>query len=206
MKKGILTLCLCLVVQVSMACPKQVFVIRHGESRHNLVNEFNSQPNHQNYQVSNLTERGKAQVKQSAQKLLEAGLNNENIVAVYVSPMPRTQQTAKVLSESGLFQWDKVQLDNRVTEVNAGDREGKRATDFPDEDHWDLGRAIDYHGEPEVALRARTRDLIEEIKWKYPNGNVLVITHGNPARELTRIITGETPKLDTAGIQHLVVS
>lgn len=84
-------------------------LVRHGVSEHNRAYQilkkdgtisynykYNSNPSHPNYKPSNLLEEGKEKLAETAKKLYDSGIHAINTTA-YVSPMPRTQQSAEIL-------------------------------------------------------------------------------------------------------------
>ena len=70
-----------------------------------------------------LTEEGQKQSRDLAKELLAQGFNNNNILYVFVSPLPRTRQTADALVKSGVVSKDKVIADNRLIEMQCGNLE-----------------------------------------------------------------------------------
>lgn len=172
-------------------------LVRHGNSEHNMANEYNSNPEHEHYKVSNLTALGKAQAQQSAQRLLQKGYNNHNIAAVYVSPLPRTQETAQILAEEGLFDPKKIRTEPRLIEVRAGNRESL-STELFDGDHWERHDAYTYQGETNTEVKNRVLALYDEVVQKQPEGHILFVTHGMPTYELIDELTLQRIRLQTA--------
>jgi broad specificity phosphatase PhoE len=175
-------------------------LIRHGNSQHNLSHEYNSDPTHSRYNVSCLTPLGVKQASKTAQQLISAGYNDNNIAEVIVSPLPRTRQTANVFIERGLFSADKIRVDERLIEISAGNREGM-SSDLFHEDLWERHDSSKYNGETNIAVRQRIVDLYEETSERFSNDDsrhVLYITHGVPSYELIDYIKGEKIRMQTA--------
>lgn len=173
-------------------------IIRHGEGEHNINKRFNSNPDHQNYQPANLTDKGKEQAKKVAELLLTYGFDNRNIAAVYVSPLPRTQQTAKIVQDIGVFSADKVSVEPRLIEPKAGNLEGEPfAAQL--KDHWVVTpeEALALNAETNDAVRARVLALYDEVALKHKEGHVLFFTHGTPAMELIDGVTRDEVRLKT---------
>ncbi len=181
-------------VSVLNADESKLIIMRHGQGTHNLAKKYYSNPYHPNYVRSDLTEFGKQQVIETAQKLLKNGFNKETIDLVIVSPMPRTMQTANILLEQGLFAKEKMVIDSRLQEPLMGDLEGKEghAIAWARMDHKSFG------GETVEEIQKRIADVYRSIVGKGMNGHVLVITHCIPAHYLMFHITGEKYKLMTA--------
>jgi len=170
----------------------QLIVIRHGQSDHNLSSTYNSNPAHAGYVPSHLTEEGKKEALTVAQELLKKGFNNSDIAAVYVSPMPRTQETALELVKACLFDKSKIKIDLRLTEFQAGDLEGKTYI-YP----WDESYAAQYHTETRAQINERVGSFYEAILSDPPCGAVIVVTHRGIAQSLLQIVTQERKVLET---------
>src|ERR1700730_14528243 len=80
---------------------QQLIVIRHGEAGNNIEKVYNSNPENPNYKIFNLTEAGIQTTQKTTKDLLAQGFSNDNIAAVFVSPLPRTIQTADILVQQG---------------------------------------------------------------------------------------------------------
>ena len=53
------------------------------------------------------------------------GINNKNVSAIYTSPFSRTQKTAEILADNDLFNKNRIKIDNRLQEQDAGNLESK---------------------------------------------------------------------------------
>lgn len=196
MRSFLLTALLCLT---PMGLAADIVVVRHGNSEHNHANEYNSNPNHPAYKVSHLTPLGVKQALHTGKRLRESGYEDKNVLAVFVSPLPRTQQTAKIISESGVFDANKIRLEPRLIEVQAGDREAL-STDLFEGDHWERHDAFLYHGETNAEVRDRVIALYKDTMQEFGDkeGHILYITHGMAAYELTALLTDQRIRLGTA--------
>lgn len=101
--------------------------------------------------------------------------------AIYTSPMQRTVATAQPLCDAlGL----KPELCQGLKEINYGQWEGQTvetiARDYHDDYiRWSADPAWypPTGGELAVAIATRALQVIEEIKQRYPTGNVLIVSH-----------------------------
>lgn len=178
---------------------RHLIIIRHAEATSTLAGQYNSNPKHPHYKPAPLTAKGFEQAKQIAELLLTYGFDNRSIAAVYVSPLPRTRETAQIIAGLGIFSEDKIQVDPRLIEVQAGDREGLLQNQFA-QDIWEIDskEAKSYRGESNEAVRRRVLAIYDEVEKKYPEGHILFITDGIPAMELISTITKSRVKLETA--------
>ena len=168
--------------------PLTLVIIRHGSAEHNLEDVYNSTPSHPKYKPSNLIPSGISQVEITADKLLQCGICSSNVKAVYVSPLPRTLQSAKILFEKGVAPRELIQ-DSRLIEVRAGDLEGLSIIH-----EWKASYAKQFHSETEEEMTARVFDFYNNLRASTPSGVVIVVTHRLIAQKLLSLAAwpGET--------------
>jgi broad specificity phosphatase PhoE len=174
-------------------------IIRHGEGEHNINGVYNSNPNHPDYVPANLTQKGKEQAKKVAEMLLMYGFDNRNIAAVYVSPLPRTKQTAEIVAGIGVFGKDKIHYEPRLVESQAGNLEGSPHDDNLIKDSWAVStdESLVTGAESNDQVKLRVLALYDEVAQKHKEGHVLFITHGMPAMELIGSLTRDQVRLTT---------
>ena len=178
----------------------QIILMRHGKSDHNGIDGnfwYNSNPNHPNYKVSNLTEIGKNQVQESSEELLAMGIRPFNAIA-YVSPLPRTQQTVAILFQNRVVgEW---KTDEILIEAQAGDLEGqfgnKDANGVPYTKEAKKNAKINanYESRESIELRANkfAISLLSDLKClstenRLPK-HVIVISHDETLHYLTKAL------------------
>lgn len=169
---------------------QKLIVIRHGEAGNNIANVYNSNPDDPAYKAMELTDKGKKQAQTTAKDIQSQGFNNDNIIAVFVSPLPRARQTADQLVNAGVVTKDKIIIDRRITETQAGDLEGK-----PQLPAWTSAVAQEHHGETEDQVRSRMIDFYNYLLNEYPEGNIIVVTHGLAGQNLVDIADNQKVKL-----------
>lgn len=146
----------------------KLFVARHGETDGN-VNELAC-----GIWESELTEKGKQQAQALASRLKDEQDEN-NITAIFVSPLKRARDTAAAIEKA-------LHLtaipDERLKEINFGCFEGKK-WNTPEFLHIYKNPFLQFPGgESLTHVAYRAYDIIEEIKTKPQNGNVLFVCHG----------------------------
>lgn len=179
---------------------QQLIVIRHGEAGNNIEGVYNSDPANCNYKPFNLTDNGMKVVRKAAKELMAQGFSDDNIAAVFVSPLPRTKQTADLLVQQGLVSKDKIIIDKRLIEVNAGDLEGK-----PTFSEWKPSFTKEYHTESNEQVKERVKNFYDSILKQYPEGNIIVVTHGIVSQDLIEIITHHIVKLKPGEVKILTL-
>ncbi|MBF2066534.1 MAG: histidine phosphatase family protein [Calothrix sp. C42_A2020_038] len=107
--------------------------------------------------------------------------SSTNWKAVFSSPMQRTIATAKPLCDAVKIQ---PELRDGLKEINYGKWEGKTPETVNAEFHDDYIRWLadpawyaPTGGEMAVAIAYRAMQVIEEIKQRFPDGHVLVVSH-----------------------------
>jgi len=163
---------------------QDVYIMRHGESEYNLLEIFNSRLDSKEYPLS---EKGRNQVHNAAQKMKqEFGLKASNIGAVFVSPMLRTRETAEILVKELNIDPKKVFVDAGIIELQMGNLDGTRFSDYPVKNILDHSFAHTYGGETDDDCLGRLKPFLKKIKVQHIKGAILIITHGTPAELLMR--------------------
>ncbi len=184
---------------------KRIALMRHGEGDHNVERFFSGNPNHPNYRVAHLTNEGRQQVKDSAKKMSsEIKKMNLKEMMIFVSPLPRTRQTAEILQENIFDCCPGLKIEEKVVdsliEVDMGDFEGKNIEEFSYHP-WNLDHYQKYGGEGVEDLLKRGRKFVDEInQLKNLPDFFVAVSHGSPLRYLAQVLgVKEDIKLDTAG-------
>jgi len=150
----------------------KLFLIRHGQT------EGNAQGRYQGSLETHLTEEGKQQAICAKKYLSNVRFSN-----IYSSPMKRTMETAKIISD-GTTHDIKVREDLR--ELNFGKWEGLKFEEIneryrQDYQNWlnDPYASPPTDGESFSALVLRADNALKKIVTENPDGSsVAIITHG----------------------------
>ncbi|OGB84635.1 hypothetical protein A3F66_03320 [candidate division TM6 bacterium RIFCSPHIGHO2_12_FULL_32_22] len=177
---------LILIIIPNLYC--KFIIMRHGSSETNAKHIYNSNPQNPNYVISNLTEHGRKHIAKDAQLLRKLGINDNNISHVYVSPMPRAQQTAEILYKNGLFKQEKIKIEPKLTERQAGYLENT-----PSQPKLDLRP---YGGENSEDVYKRNLEFLQNLDIDAKK-NIIIITHKSDIKQLTKIISGKEKILNT---------
>jgi 2,3-bisphosphoglycerate-dependent phosphoglycerate mutase len=188
----------------------EIILVRHGESQpadpdrpFPLVDGHGDPPLHE--------PDGVDQAERACRRLIGSG---EDWAAVYVTPLQRTRQTARVLLDH-LGVEPVVEPDLR--EVHLGDWEGgefrKRAAEADPIilEAWEKGTWEVVPGaEKTVDFAARVRSGVERIAGRHPDRTVAVFTHGGVIGQIMTEATGAHgfafTGSDNCGITHIVVT
>lgn len=147
-----------------------IYIARHGETEWNKNNRVCGRTD------IDLTENGKDQAEFLAEKLA-----TESIDLIISSPLKRAIQTSKIISEICNAP---VVIDDRLIEQDYGIYEG---VDRQNSDFLTNKRNFAYrypNGESMMQVAARVYPLIEKLKEKYEDKNILLLCHGGVCRVL----------------------
>ena len=145
-----------------------LYVVRHGETIWNADGKVQG--------ITNipLTDKGRNEAKQ-----LRKLVNSLNIDIVISSPLDRAKETAKILVESKL----PINTDDRIKERDWGMNEGANIDDVDKWDCWDVILNTRVQNIESIQdFMYRVSDFLEDIKIKYKDKNVLVVTHSAVSR------------------------
>ncbi|QQS59519.1 GNAT family N-acetyltransferase [Candidatus Peregrinibacteria bacterium] len=151
-----------------------LFVARHGEASHNVRRIVSCV---QDDSVS-LTDEGRKQAEKLAEKI-----QSENIEYIFCSPLHRTRQTAEIIKKYANIPVEIV-IDNRLREIDFGIMEGKTAEEWKSQFSTVSERysTNPHGGETSAEVVERTFEFLSEVRTKYVNNKVLIITHGELVR------------------------
>ena len=149
------------------------WVMRHGEAENNTKGVLNCSVEGDFH----LTEEGRQKAAETAKKM-----KGMKIDLIYVSPFPRTLETAQILKETLGWNDGQIITDSRLHELGFGVYDGKPVEEFHKKFPWQ-GRfeSMPEGGETYDKLKKRMGDFLSFLENKYEGLNILVITHASPA-------------------------
>jgi len=158
----------------------KITAVRHGETEGNVQHIV------QSHTGGLLTVLGREQAKDVGRRLTA-----EQFDAFYTSDLRRCIETAElVLSGPPGTPFTRTE---RLRERNQAAYDGKRWEDLPAIIFE--GNDITAHvpdGESWLQVEARIADFLNELYSQYPDGSVLLITHGGPIKVLRSLLDGVT--------------
>lgn len=170
----------------------RLYLIRHGETEWSLTGQ------HTGLTDIALTERGKAEASELAQRLQTIPFSQ-----VWSSPLQRALQTCERADLE-----PQPEIEPALAEWNYGDYEGQRSSEIlearPD---WNLFRDGGPNGESPAQVSERADFLIARLQSL--QGNVALFTHGHFGRVLAArwigspVSVGQHFKLGTASVSIL---
>lgn len=147
-----------------------LYVMRHGEVDFNLKNQINGRNN------CKLNDTG---IKQAISKRDEIG--NLNIDFIFCSPLERTKQTCMYANQNNIS----VIYDDRLMERDSASMQYE-SVNILDLDIWyDINKEIVYKdSEGFKSILNRISEFLNEIKEKYDDKNILLVTHGDVCKAI----------------------
>lgn len=158
-----------------------LYVIRHGQTNWNIEKKLLSRED------LDLNDTGIRQCIE-AEKLVK----NLNYDLVICSPMTRTRHTQEIVNSKQV----PVIYDDRLKERDAKDIEGIDVNTIDYKGFWTLGKDSNFPSETIEECKERVYDFIEEIKEKYKDKNVLIVTHNGICRMFYTYFNGFPRKGD----------
>lgn len=148
----------------------ELYVVRHGQTIVNVLKLINSR------NWIGLNRKGKKQAKLAGKQM-----ENIKIDLVFCSPLRRTKQTCRLVTQNKI----KPIYEERLLERNARSLELKDATKLNREIWYDISQDVVYKdSEGFRSVLTRVINLLEELKEKYPDKSILLVTHGDVCKAI----------------------
>ena len=164
-------------------------MMRHGQAENNVKKILVGR-----HVEAHLTEYGKRQVADTAMYLKEISINR-----ILVSPVIRTIETAKIVCE---ILGNEYEVDERLYEIELGKLVGMNYEEIV-EKYGNLflkfyadndPTLLSYGVESFSSVKNRINDLLEDLRHRYEDENVLLITHLDPIKAAISILLDLNPK------------
>lgn len=154
----------------------RIYIVRHGQTASNKGDKLLGVTD------EGINEFGKLQIKEVSRKL-----ENIDFEICFSSPLKRTLETAEIISNGNI----PIVTDDRLLERGFGSLEGGSTNKLYTKDFWNYYvNKTDYGVEPIKNLFCRTKTFLDELKAKYEDKNILVISHAATIRALHFNIVG----------------
>lgn len=148
----------------------KLYVIRHGQTNCNKERKYNC------LYDEDINEVGIEQAKEASKEV--AKLNLDLIIC---SPMKRTKHTLNLINVNNVD----VIYDDRLIERDGGKLTLTVLDDYYDTDYYNYYSKKTVEGlETLPDLFKRVHSLLDEIKVKYKDKNILLVTHGAVAKAI----------------------
>jgi broad specificity phosphatase PhoE len=149
----------------------KVVFVRHGESEANVADFINDDPQ----RLVNLTERGRQQAADVAQRLEHMTFSH-----TFASEFPRARQTAEIILKHHPCE---LRVDARLNERKSG-MDGLPTCTFNDLVRPDPIRIRPPHGENFIEQTERLRSFLQSLESFSADTMVLAVSHEYPLRSV----------------------
>ena len=152
-----------------------IYIVRHGQTDWNYENKLLSLTD------IPLNHVGVEQCR-DAEKLVK----NLNYDIVFCSPLLRTRQTMEIVNSKK----KEEKIDKRLIERDARSLEGIDVSNIDYKAFWTVGKDDIFDSEKIEELRNRVYEFLDEIKNKYKDKNILIVTHNGVCRIISTYFKG----------------
>lgn len=173
-----------------------IIFMRHGEATDNVKELISDKEIY----WSILTDKGKDSVLESINKLQSA------IDKIYVSPFPRTIQTAHYVFNK--YFKSEVLIENRIREINYGKYSGKKNNEELDkirckQIEGDYFIRFGEYGENKFEIESRLCSFLNEVYINNVNENtIMIVSHGSIISYMKRILNIKTSHIKTGEMEE----
>ena len=155
----------------------ELYVIRHGQTATNASKGMVGRK-----QIYTLTEKGEEQARNA-----RAEVEKLDYDFVICSPLERTKRTCELVNCKNV----QVNYDERIMERDCGEMEGKPKESFDYPNYWNYNYDFDIKGMTPIKEFVRTIwEFLDEIKQKYPDKKILIVTHNGVCRAIGAYFNG----------------
>lgn len=175
-----------------------IIFMRHGEATDNVKELISDKEIY----WSVLTENGKKTVLESVNAL------PKNIDKIYVSPFPRTVETAHFVFEK--YPNIEVIIEKRLHEIYYGKYSGQKSNEELDQTRvkqiaGDYFTRFGEYGENKFDIETRLCDFLSDVYANNFNDNtILIVSHGSITSYMKRILKIKSPHIKTGKIEEFV--
>lgn len=155
----------CIIEKKRRKDTMRILITRHGQTDWNLEHKVQGKAD------IDLNETGKKQAEETREKLW-----NEKIDLIICSPLKRAKQTAEIMNQGRNIP---ILYDDRISERNFGELEGKRQEEFDFHGFWSYERNLSYERAENIRIFfERVYAFLDEIQQTYSGKNILLVAHG----------------------------
>lgn len=152
----------------------KVYIVRHGEVPHNVKKEYNNKN-------EDLTGNGIIQALELREKIKDIKFD-----IVISSPLLRTVHTENILT----YYDDSIITDERLSERDCGDLDGKPNECTNREEYWNYYTKIQYGTSENIQkFFGRVYDFLDELKTK-DYERVLIVAHSGVSKAFSGYFEG----------------
>lgn len=148
----------------------QLYVVRHGQTIVNVKGLINAR------NIIGINKVGKQEAKNAADEM-----EKNKIDLIFCSPLRRTKQTCKIINKNKI----RVIYDTRILERDSRSMQFEKIEKLDLEEWYNIHKTEVYkNSEGFKSILDRVKKFLEEIKIKYPDKAILIVTHGDVCKAI----------------------
>ena len=156
----------------------EIYVVRHGQTIVNVKKLINAR------NIIGINSTGKKEAEVAANQI-----EKEKIDLIICSPLRRTKQTCNIINKNKI----KVIYDKRILERDSGSMQFQKIEKLDFSEWYNINKDKVYkNSEGFKSILERVKNFLEEIKIKYPNKNILIVTHGDVCKAIYAYLSNIT--------------
>lgn len=162
----------------------KLYVVRHGQIDGNIEDRMYTLTDKE------LNETGILQAQKTREKV-----KNLSYDFVISSPLKRAKRTCDIINS---YHQKEVIYSDRLVERDCGNLEGKLTSEFDYANYWNYHKNLTYGTALKIQeFYHQIWDFLEELKNKYPDKTILIVTHNGVARAIHSYFYGIPKDGDT---------
>lgn len=167
----------------------EIYVIRHGQTPINACNGMIGR-----MEEYSLTDKGEEQAKDARNMISKIDYD-----FIICSPLLRTKITCEIIN----VKQKKIIYDERIMERDCGEMAGKSKVSFDYAHYWNYNYEFDIKGMMPIKEFVKTIwDFLDEIKLKYSDKRILIVTHSGVCRAIGAYFNGIPYDGDLSAYAH----
>lgn len=161
----------------------EILLTRHGQTEWNVLKKVQGKADIE------LNEIGVKQAEETSKKLKDTRID-----MIISSPLKRARQTADIINKDKKLP---IIIDDRISERDFGEFEGKPTTDFDFNGFWSYKQNQKYDKAENIKdFFDRVYGFLDDIKEKYKGKRILIVSHGGISIPIKCYFNG-IPNIDT---------
>ena len=148
----------------------ELYVVRHGQT---MINVFEM--------VNGINKIGLNRIGKKEARAASEEVGKLDIDLIFCSPLKRTKQTCELINKNNV----EVRYDERLLERNSNKVQFDRIANLNFDEWYDITKVVlTKEAEGFKSVYERTVNLIKELKEKYPDKAIMIVTHGDVCKAI----------------------
>lgn len=156
----------------------EIYVVRHGQTIVNAKGLINAR------NIIGINNTGKKEAQNAAEQMEKIKID-----LVFCSPLRRTKQTCKIINKNKT----KVFYDKRLLERDSRSMQFEKVEKLDLKEWYDMDKTKVYkNSEGFKKIYDRVKNFLEDLKCKYNDKSILIVTHGDVCKAIYSYVNNVT--------------